>query len=256
MTRSATLLSQMKGPAVVRGTHEDAAEICRWLKAEFDVDQEGFWHNRNIIEDAVENEELWVIREGDHAVAFQVGTYAPDILNVRRDRQGHGLGSALFAAALARARADDIVVLNITCMPRTSLPFWRKQGFEPVGAVLEWGEIPARRVLDRIFDLPDGLERAIARIEFYAEDALYDNAVAPFDTHTVSGTMSADGTLALERRVIGMSPDAHDLAVRVSVAGRQLCFCKAEHDEAKAVGVLRARGNAFFLDVIDTGAAP
>ncbi|MEJ8406482.1 GNAT family N-acetyltransferase [Brevundimonas vesicularis] len=254
MTPSDTLSSSADDvPSVVLGTHGDAAEICRWLKAEFDVDQDGFWHNRNIIADAVQNEELWVIREEDHAVAFQVGTYAPDILNVRKDRQGRGLGSALFAAALARARADDVVVLNITCMPRSSLAFWQKQGFEPVGSISEWGEIPARRVLGRTFELPVGIETVVAKIEFYAEGALYDDAIAPFETQTVSGVMGPDGALALERRVIGASPDAHDLAIRISVAGRQLCFCKAKYDEAKAIGVQRARGAAFFVDVIKTG---
>ena len=254
MTSSGTLSSSADDiPSVVRGTHEDAAEICRWLKAEFDVDQDGFWHNRNIIADAVENEELWVIREEDHAVAFLVGAYAPDILNVRQDRQGRGLGSALFAAALARARADDVVVLDITCMPRSSLPFWQKQGFEPVGPIPEWGEIPARRILCRTFELPVGVERVVAKIEFYAEGALYDDAIAPFETQTVSGVMSPEGALALERRVIGASPDARDLAVRILVAGRQLCFCKAKYDEAKAIGVQRARGAAFFVDVIETG---
>lgn len=118
-------------PNVVRGTHEDVAEILRWLKAEFDVDHDGFWHNRNIVERAVDDEELWVIREDGLAVAFLVGNYAPDILNVRQDRQRRGLGEALFAASLARAEAADVVVLNITCMPPTSLPFWRRMGFEP-----------------------------------------------------------------------------------------------------------------------------
>lgn len=240
------------GPFVVQGTREDADEILRWLKAEFEIDHEGFWSNRNLINRAVDDEELWVIRESDVAVAFQVGTYAPDILCVRQDRQGQGLGSTLFAATLARAEADDVVILDITCMPRESLSFWRKQGFEPTGPVLEWGEIPARRILGRTFQLPDDLPKAQVEVLFHSEQALYDDTIGPFDSQIVTGAVMADGEIALERRVIGVSPDSRDLAVKLLVDGRELCFCKAKYPEAEALGIRRAKGSAFLIDVVQS----
>lgn len=241
--------------AVIRGTHHDVDEILRWLKAEFEIDHDGFWHNRNLIAGAVENEELWVVREAGSAVAFQVGTYAPDILCVRQDRKGHGRGSTLFAAALARAEADDVMILNITCMPRESLGFWRKQGFEPVGPIPEWGEIPARRILGRTFPLPDDLPRVKVEVRFHAERALYDDTIGPVDSQAVTGAVTADGDIVLERRVIGVSPDSGDLAVQLIVDGRELCFCKAKYPEAESLGVRRTRG-AFLLDGVRSPSPP
>lgn len=237
-------------PNVVRGTHEDVAEILRWLEAEFDVDHAGFWHNRNIVERAVDDEELWVIREDGLAVAFLVGNYVPDILNVRQDRQRRGLGEALFAASLARAEAADVAVLNITCMPPTSLPFWRRMGFEPTGPISDWEEVPARRTLGRTFSLPADLPRVTVEVGFYPERAIHADGVEPFEVQTVSGAVTAGGKIALERRIIGMVPDAGDLVVRLVVDGKVLCFDKAKYPEPKALGFWRTVDGAFVIDAV------
>lgn len=238
-------------PRVVRGTHEDAAEILRWLKAVFDVDHDGFWHNRNIVERAVDAEELWVIREDDRAVAFLVGNYAPDIINVRQDRQRRGLGEALFAAALARAEVANVVVLNITCMPPTSLPFWRRMGFEPIGPIPEWQEVPARRILGRTFALPADLPRVTVEIGFYPERAVHVDGVEPFELQTVSGAVATRGEIAVERRVIGLSPDAGDLVVKLVVDDKVLCFDKAKYPGPEALGFWRTPDGAFVIDVVE-----
>ncbi|WP_287103418.1 hypothetical protein, partial [Brevundimonas sp.] len=132
-----------------------------------------------------------------------------------------------------------------------SLPFWRRMGFEPIGPVSEWEEIPARRVLGRSFALPADLPRVTVEVGFYQERAVHVDGVEPFEVQTLSGAVATGGEIALERRVIGLSPDAGDLVVKLVVDGKVLCFDKAKYPKPEALGFWRTPDGAFVIDVVE-----
>lgn len=239
---------------VVQATQADLDCILGWLEREHEEDGQGFWVNKRLIIEALESAELTVIRDGGAAVAFQVGKHAPDISSVRKDRRGRGYGSALFETGLRRAINDDVNVLNITCAPATSWTFWRRFGFEPTSPVQEWGEVKARRILEREYELPEGAPVDV-EIAFYPEEATYGSgeAVEPYAVYRPKSARLADNTIALDRRVVGIKPDGvwGDLVVRVVVEREERCFCKAKYEEAEAVGVIKNRlDGTYYLDQI------
>jgi GNAT superfamily N-acetyltransferase len=240
---------------IERAADGDLAQILAWLEREYvEDDGEGFWCNRQIIQRAHDDDELWVVLEGDEAVAFQVGDYSPDITNVRKDRRRRGYGTALFEAALARALRDDVNLLRVECNPRSSLPFWQKHGFVRYGDPSDGGTITVRRVLDRSFERDPALPPVQVVVSFYPEPAPWRDGVAPIAVHRIAGGRAADGSIRLERRVMGLSadePEGRDLVVRIEFEGRSVCFCKAKYPEARQAGVVYDyRGGVYFIDVI------
>ncbi len=243
---------------VKKARPEDLAVILDWLKREYDEDGSGFWSNRNIITRALEEtDDLWVIRRGQQAVAFQVGDHAADIVSVRKDLRGSGYGTALFEASLQRAMRHEVNVLEGECSPRSSLTYWQGHGFEQYQDRNRPHQVMLRRILPRLYDLPPQAPRVEVIISFYPEEAQYYGRphVEPVARHHVIGARLADGSIQLERRVLGLSddePEGGDLTVKVEVDGEERCFCKAKYEEAAGVGIRRGKSGEFFIDVVET----
>jgi GNAT superfamily N-acetyltransferase len=239
---------------VVLGTREDCGHVLDWLEREFNEGTNDFWHNRGMLSEALEHDRFYVLRDGDEAVAFQVGEYSPSIANVRKDKQGHGYGTALLEASIARALDDDVNVLDVECSPRTSLSFWQKHGFERYGDMSDWGKVTARRFLPRSFDLPPELSRVPVTITFYPERIKYRRGehVEPLAVHNVSGAVLPDGVVMLERRVIGLGETTGDLVIKIEVDDVERYFDKAKYDDAEDAGVRHDwRGDTFYVDTIE-----
>lgn len=237
---------------VVKATQEDLEYIFGWLENEHNQDGFGFWCNRRLISEAFYNDELSVIREGQHAVGFQVGNHAPDITSIRKDCRGKGYGTALFEAGLARAFDENVNVLNITCAPASSWSFWQRFGFKAIGPVRESWEVKARRILERRYELPDG-EPADVEIAFFPEEAIYRQASNhPLASYRPQTVRSPNGIIVLDRRVFGMTEGVvGGLGIRIIVDGEELCFCLANDDAAKAAGVIRNPADAtYYIDQI------
>jgi GNAT superfamily N-acetyltransferase len=241
--------------SVEKATQDDLDAILGWLELEYTESGEGFWCNRSVIRGSLKAANLWVIRRDGKAVAFQVGDYAADIACVRKDMQREGLGTELFEASLARAIRDNVNLLSGECSPRTSLPFWEKHGFERYGDVGDWFNVNVRRILQRQLEIPTDRPSVEATISFYPESASYSHDdVEPVAVHKVRGARLDDGSVKLERRVIGVMGDATDgdLVVKIVVDGVQRCFCKAKYPKAKEAGVQHDyRGGTFYVDVVE-----
>jgi len=241
--------------AVEKATKDDLAEILGWLELESTAnDGEGFWCNRGVISNSFAEGSLWVIRRAGRAVAFQVGDYEADIACVRQDAQRQGLGTELFEASLVRAVSAGVNVLSGECAPRSSFPFWQKHGFERFGDLSEFGRILVRRIISYRHDIPEGLPTVDVKIEFHPEDVLHKGgSAADVFVHRPQARRSPDGSILLERRILGLASDmprGKDMVVKVTVDGEQLCFCKAKYNEARDVGVERDQDGNFYIDVI------
>jgi GNAT superfamily N-acetyltransferase len=118
---------------VEKATRGDLDFVLSWLQLEYAEKGEGFWSNKDAIRSSLGDDTLWIIRNDGKVAAFQVGNYSADIVCVREDLQGQGLGTKLFEASLARAIRDDVNLLTGECSPPTSLSFWEKHGFERYG---------------------------------------------------------------------------------------------------------------------------
>jgi GNAT superfamily N-acetyltransferase len=241
---------------VEKGTAADLAYILDWLKVEFDEDgDEGFWFNRGVIRSSLEEGTLWVILEGGQAVAYQVGDYSPDIINVRKDKQRQGYGSALFKASLARAMRDGVNVLKVECYPSTSLQFCEKHGFERYDDPDQPGKIMLRRVLQRHYEIAGDLPEVTVTVSFYPEAAQYTEGVPAISIHRISGAKLSNGSIQLARRVVGLGgshSQTGDLVVKIEIDTFQRCYCKAKHLDAREAGVVRDshQGSVFYIDAI------
>jgi GNAT superfamily N-acetyltransferase len=238
---------------IEKATAEDLAFILHWLEQEYDDEGVGFWCNHSIIKRSLSDGDLWVIRDCDQAIAFQVGHYAGDIVNVRKDKQRQGLGTALFEGSLDRAIQDNINVLFGECSPGSSLPFWEKHGFKRYGDMSDCATIKVRRVLLRTFPLSEDLPCAAVSISFFPENALYKEDAPPVAVHNLQGRRRSDGVVLLGQRVIGFVSDVGrgDLIVKIDVDGFQLCFCKAKYKEAEDLGLVRDEaGECFYVDAL------
>lgn len=238
---------------VVRATDDDLATILGWLEIEYHEDDEsGFWCNRHSIEQGHrEWDDLYVVRQGGEAVAFQAGIYSPSISSTRKDARRQGYATALFEAGRERAIADNVNLLDIECTPRTSWPFWQKRGFVRYGNMGEWATITARMELERYFDLPREAERKLVHVAFYPEEKKWGEGAEPIRAITLQSAVLPDGSLQLPRRAVGITDDIPrgDMVVEIAVDGDVICCEKAKY--ADGFGVQRdTRGGTFYIDKV------
>jgi GNAT superfamily N-acetyltransferase len=243
----------------VPATPEDITCILAWLKHEYDQDGEGFWCNHSLISEALDRPgNLWVIRRNGEAVAFQLGKYSADILSVRKDHRNRGLGTALVDASVERAFKDEVNALLVQCQPKQSLGFWERMGFVRCDDLEQFSNVMARRILPRTFDL--GIAQSLIQvvIGFYPESATYGHSkdIRPIEEHHVSGVLTNDGSIMLDRRIVGLShlgEANRDTVVKIEVDGVVRCFCKAKCEEAQAVGIQRdSWGGTYFIDCVNS----
>lgn len=113
-----------------RATKKDLAVVEKWLRAEYKRDGKGFYCNWNVIVKIFESKQLFVLAIGEDVVGFVAdGWSGPEIVNVRRDKQGMGYGRRLAKWAIASAARRGRSIIKVQCAPTTSLPFWEKMGF-------------------------------------------------------------------------------------------------------------------------------
>ncbi len=240
--------------SVEKAKDRDLRDVFKWLEREYLDDGEGFWSNRLKIEQALSDGDLWVIRQDGEAVAFQVGNYSADIVNVKRELQFQGFGTQLFEASLARAFEDNVNVLFGECYPRRSLTYWQKHGFNRYGDMNAAGPIPVRRVLRRAYAIPPNLPSATINIDFCSEGEAGSTDEKPFASFQPRGAWRDGRTVLLDQRVIvhmADVPGARHVVVNIEVDGRIVCSSRAVDDLAKRAGLnIDLDGCSYYADNI------
>lgn len=230
-------------------TDADLAEILAWSKQEFEDDIHGsFYCNANVIRFHHREGSLhvWADPASDKAVAYLTGPVTgPDIMAVKSDRRGEGIGSMLADYMIQQAVEADVPVIEIECAPETSIPFWEGKGFTI------FRDQYAYKIIEKRNALPDGRPVSV-RIGFYPERYKRDQTVAPYHIFEPDAVqiqsdvivLGARATCFYDRRIID-----HDVVVRIDVDGQTLYADKAKYEEAREMGVEHG-GNCWYLDNI------
>jgi len=163
--------SSMPTTKIRLATTADVDIIVDWLHDEYiNGDGSGFWHNRNLIQDGQHRRHVTVlVDDNNKPVAFCLRNHDDlDILAVRPDRRGVGLGRELMMHVIQTARRARLLGLSGFCNPENSLPFWRAMGFEHVPHPHHALQIalPFRRRNRLLRDGP----LATARIDLFADE--------------------------------------------------------------------------------------
>lgn len=249
-------ITPLRSPHARRSTDEDIEVIHRWLaRQEADGVHGTFLCNWTITLERHKDGELLVYIDPatGEAIAYQWGNLVRSgILEVRSDRRRQGIGEAMVRHRLAEAFDHNEDLLVIQCKPISSIPFWRRMGFETVQG--ERGNTYGYRVLRRQLNLPAEGRPVAVSIEWFPESRKWDRGTVATGTFTPAAVQTLDGDVHLAERVHSFDglpgqPRTGDVVVRIIVAGEERYFDKAKYDEAGWVGVQRCR-NGYYLDCI------
>jgi GNAT superfamily N-acetyltransferase len=229
----------------------DLVEIEKWLLAEREETGEGFYCNWNVIQGGLEYDETFVmLRDGDAVAVLVDGNVGPNILSVRPDLRGQGLGGQFARWLFERALGRGCTVLEIECEPRTSVPFWRKHGFLPMGTGPD-GFRHAYKLLDRKHTLIDGPDVTVV-VSLFPKERKWNPSTAPYWVRTERGHHQ-DGHVQLPTRValyqLG-EPHLADCVVRVTVDDECVYEDKLKYPEAGEHGIKRDPGGFFYVDAV------
>jgi len=231
-----------------RATDIDLDYIKEWLRAEHAKFGKGFWVNWSIIERTHYEGDLIVLREQSNAVAFHTEGETLNrnsVLAVHPEKRGQGLGTTLASYIISKARNADEVVLEIECAPDTSKPFWNSLGFQLMpDDFFGYGSDFAYLPLEKTLMLPTDGTSVSVTVRYFD-----DHSPRLLQQYQLQGRRLNDGTIALERRVIGFSkPTSSDVGVEIDIDGQPfLRRNRAKYLEA--FGFVRT-DNAFYLDSI------
>lgn len=119
----------------INPTKKDLKEIIDWLKEEYELNNEGFYCNRNIISNAQKTDNLIVFKIDNRCVGFLVWgkiyefVIDIDIFVIHPDYREKGLGKTFYNYVREYFKNNSYKVFKLFCEPASSEGFWKKMGF-------------------------------------------------------------------------------------------------------------------------------
>lgn len=111
-------------------------QIEKWLRAENNEKDEGFFRNWDTITGAFNNNQLWVTTLNDFPIGFVVIyisdsslTAVIDIAEVKPSERKRGVGRRMVDETLNTFRTQGVLAVRLECRPISSESFWKKMGF-------------------------------------------------------------------------------------------------------------------------------
>lgn len=119
----------------VNPNEQDMQEVLVWLKEEMDNYGSSFYHNRNVIEDALERNNLIVFNHNGKSIGMAVW-YGYDAIQVNIDifvihpsYRKKGFGEFYYKEISDFFRSRNFKIAKLFCSPEESESFWIKMGF-------------------------------------------------------------------------------------------------------------------------------
>lgn len=240
-----------KAPAATirKATDSDLTKVLRWAKRDEDNGYDSFYCNRRVIRSCHAEGDLYVLADPvtDRPIAYLAdGRYEPYLMAVKADRRGQGYGTALaqFMIDLWRQKVDACVI-DIECVPWTTIGFWQRIGFLP------FGNHRAYMVLPRVFDLPASAPEVPVKITFYPEQVNYREGVEPLKVQAPRAVRADNGAVKLAERAFvfkDLFPGDHrDIVAEIEVDGRMIYRDKAKYQDARDLG-FKQYGSEWYID--------
>ncbi len=190
-------------------TTDDLHAILAWLELEHEQDGHGFWVNRRIIVSSQAEGELSVcVRKSDQCLAgFLVSDdHSMDILEIKHESRGQGLGRMLAEHGLRRIEQAGEFGVAIECMPETSVPFWEHLRFQRIDWPGQNG-IYYAYLFPKQFTLPKDVPTATVEVKLRSRS----------DPFVRKAAETGDGEFQLEERIVAFVDDWMEyLDVRVN----------------------------------------
>ncbi len=110
------------------------ADIEKWLSAEWNETNQGFYSNWRMISEAFDKKKLIVITVNDYSVGFVVYkiyelTAVIDITEIKQSERKKGIAKKLINETLDLFKSKGVLVTELFCSPENSEPFWKRIGF-------------------------------------------------------------------------------------------------------------------------------
>lgn len=239
---------------VRKSTDDDLAKVFSWLQRQrAEGVSDSLFCNWELTEAKHHADELYIGIEGStgEVVAYHWGELLNSgILEVRKDRRGHRVGSAMVKSSIARSTLKGACCLKVQCAPAESRLFWESMGF----LVHDEKGMYAHRLLAlKHGECPQDASLKSVEIRFYPEPKIYSKtktikAIREFTPK--AWLLDESGEIQLAQRVAvfaGLSGWKGDPVLEVLVDGKRVFLDKAKRIEAEEIGVEEDNG-AYFID--------
>ncbi len=250
------MMSKIKGE-IRRSTDADMKEIEAWLLDQKARMVDGTFHcNWSLTIGAHDRGDLivFVDYKSNEVVAYLWGGITGiDIVEVREDKRGQGIGKKLVNQRISFARKKNQNILLIECKPWESISFWEKMGFTMVESSSS-NKKYAYFIIKRKHKLPLNGKLINLEISIYPEEKMWNSSAHSLRTEKPQSVITDDGKIHLEERISvpGRSLcNNKDLVVEIKIESDTLYCGKANNPKADSLGI-KCCTNGYYMDYIIT----
>lgn len=224
-------------------TDLDVDKIHSWL-LEQDIEEvnDSFLCNWNLTRNVHDDNQLVVAVLENEPIAYIWENFG--ILEVRKDYRNKGVGKQLVEYAMKQAQEKGRHALFIESNPESSIPFWRKMGFE------FHNKNKASYIFDKSLDMPTDGSAIKVEIQFYPEQAKWNPQISPIKSFSPRAKVDNLGIIHLQYRVavyVDHIQYGGDAMLKIYVEGEIVYFEKAKYNEAREIGVA-FNSDVFYIE--------
>ena len=224
---------------------EDMKKIHQWLEIQNRTDVHGtFLCNWNLTKEVYDegNIIVYIDNESNEPIAYMWSDFG--IIEVRENKRGKGIGRSLVDFAIKHAIELGEVVIKIECAPLSSIPFWKRMGFN------FYTHEYAYMLLNKEYHLPNMGSPVVVDIRFYPECKKWKPETEPLERFSPIAVKTPEGHIYFKNRV-SIFTESHnwnyDPVVEINIDGKRLYMDKAKYLEAYNLGVIRS-SYAFSIE--------
>jgi GNAT superfamily N-acetyltransferase len=224
-------------------TDENLNEIEQWLNEQ---ECETFLCNFDLTKEKHFNEELLVYCEEDTDIVIAYLWLDFGILEVKKSHQNQGIGKSFVTDALEYIKNKKLFhYLKIECTPETSIPFWKKIGFN------FYYDNYAYFIIEKQLNLPSEGDIVEIIVKQYVEAKDYNKSLKPLIINKQKAIKLNNKIYLSERIIICQIHKIWngDAFIEILVNGNLIYKDKAKRPDGRLMGI-KDEQNSFIIDNI------